>query len=260
MWNNISLGTFLPNIDISHFLPSVDASQFLPAVPTRFMSSVGSTFIATATGYTYGLVGRILYPNTGISPLHYATWFTLAFQIQQFVFLIEINIHDFLGVRSYLEELENVSEDELDLSDLVRYYCWEIIQIKNQTVQAIDGVFVRVLNIRPYDEINSDNVEEASFFEMCRYRMWPVFKLAVLETVSFSLAYRLCNSMGFSLPARTAVPLIVVISSIVKDIILIPALHCYVHWCNEMANKVEDGNEEAFTYRAKWFRSFLPSL
>jgi hypothetical protein len=216
--------------------------------------------VAAATGYVYGLAGRVVYPNTGISPLHYSIWFTLAFQIKQFVHLLEGNFHDFLGVRSYLEQLEELSEDELDLSDLLRYHCWKIIQLKNHVLQTIDGIFVSALNIRPYDEITPDNVEEASFLEMCRYRIWPVFKLAVLETVSFSVAYRLCNSMGFSLPARTAVPLIVVISSIIRDIILIPALYCYAHWCNEIADQIEDSNEEVSAYRAKWFRFCLPSL
>jgi hypothetical protein len=250
MWNSV-LGTSVPNIQIT---------DFLPAVPHRFFASAGSTVVAAAVGGGYGLLGRVIYPNAGISPLHYSIWFVFAYQIQQIALLLERKFHDFLGVRSYLEKLEQLSEDDLDLSDLVRYHCWKVIQLKNQAVRTIDGVFSNTFNIHPYDAINQDNVEESSFLEMCRYRIWPVFKMAVLEMVSFSIAYRLSIRMGFSLPARTSIPIIVVISSIVRDIILVPVLYSYARLCNTVIDKIGDDGEKMSAYRAKWFRWCLPSL
>lgn len=251
MWDNFSFGQFIPNVNIS---------QFLPAVPQSFYSSTGSTFIAAAIGGGYGLIGRVIYPNAGISPLHYAVWFALAFQIKQCVYAMENQFEDFMEVESYLDNLSKLSEDELDLNDLVRYHCWKVIQLKTKIIRSIDSVFSNFVNIRPFEEIDVDNVEEASFLEMCRYRIWSVFKAAALDTISFALAHNFSNSTGFTIPDRTAVPSLIVIRSIVKDIILVPALYVYARFCNQIADELDGDDEKVAAYRAEWIRRCLPKL
>lgn len=251
MWNNFS---------ITQFVPSINLSGFLPAVPDRFFSSVGSSFLAAAMGGTYGLLGRVIYPNAGISPLHYAVWFVLAFQIKQFVLSVESKMDRFLSLRGYLEKLEDISEDQLDLHDLIGLHCWRVIHLKSNTVKVVDGVFSKLLNIRPYEKVTVDNVEGSSFLEMCRYRIWPVFKLTVLDTVTFAVAYHFSNYMGFALPNRTAVPLLIVIRSVVEDIILIPALYVYARFCNRVADDLGEGDANSSAHRAKWIRLCLPTL
>lgn len=252
------LGSMLPSLGST--LPSIDITHFLPVVPDRFFSSVGSGIVAAGAGYVYGYIGRAIYPHTGISPLNYAVGFALAFQIKQFVLLLEGQFFDFLGVGSYLEKLEKLSESELDLEDFVRCRCWKLIQFKNQVLKEIDCLFMKVLKVRPYEEVTKENVEAASFFEMCRYRIEPVFKLAMLEMLSFSIAYHLSNGMGFSLPPRTSAPLIVVVSSIVKEIILIPGLYVYVRWSSEIGDEIDGSDAYLSAYRAKWIQACLPSL
>jgi hypothetical protein len=253
MWNlnALSLDQFIPDIHISHILP---------AVPHRFYSSASSTLVAAAVGGTYGLIGRVVYPNAGIVPLHYALWFVLAFQIKQIVFVSENKFEEFLGVGAYLDKLEHIPEDDLDLDDLIRYHCWRVIQLKNAIVKSVDDLFCTVFDIRSYEEINKDNVEEASFLEMCRYRVWPIFKATLLDTVSFEIAHHLSNKMGFAIPDRTQVSRLLIIRSIVKDIILVPALYVYARWCNQMADDLENSDARSSAYRAQWIRCFLPSL
>lgn len=248
------------SFSFSQFIPSIQINQFLPAAPARFYSSAGSTVVAAAIGGAYGFIARILHPTAGISPLHYAIWFALAFQIKEFVYAIENQFEDFLEVEAYLEKLEQTPEDELDLDDLIRYHCWKVIHLKNRVIRAIDSVFTTIFQIRPYDEINEDNVEEASFVEMCRYRIWPVFVSTLLDTASFALAHYFSNGMGFTIPDRTAVPLLIVIRSIVKDIIIVPALYVYARFCNKMADNLEESDERSSRYRAKWIRWCLPTL
>lgn len=242
------------------FISQFHFTDFLPAAPDRF-SSVGSTLLSAAIGGAYGLIGRVIYPKAGISPLHYAIWFVLAFQIKQFILSAQCHFGNFLGVKDYLEELENVPEDELDLHDLVRYHSWKVIQLKNHVLHVIDQFFYQIFDIRPYEEIDAENVEEASFLEMCRYRMWPIFKLTVLETLSFALAHRLLNAMGFTIPSQTAVPLFIIIRSVVRDIILVPAVYVYARLCNKLADHLDDGSDEkAAAYRANWIKWCLPAL
>lgn len=248
MWSSVSFTQFIPDTNLNHYLPS-------------FYSSASSTFTAAAVGGMYGLVGRVMYPNAGISPLHYAVWFVLAFQIKHFVFSMENRFDRFLCGKVCLQKLEEVSEDESNLEDLVRYHCWEVIQLKDGTLHIIDDFFCKMVNIRPSQEVTADNVEEASFIEMCRYRIWPVFKTTILDTVSFAIAYRFANHMGFTISNYSAVPILIVIRSIVKDIILIPALYVYIRMCNQIADHLRKDQTDAFSnHRATWIRWCLPSL
>lgn len=253
------LATTIPNF-LETAIPHLDITHFLPVVPDRIFSSVRSGVVAAGAGYAYGYIGRVIYPNSGISPLNYAVGFALAFQIKQFAVLLEDDFRDFLGVGNYLENLEKLSESELDLEDFVRCRCWKMIQFKNQILKEIDCICVKVLHIRPYEEVTKKNVEESSFLEMCRYRIGPVFKLAVLEMLSFSISYRLSNGMGFSLPPRTSAPLIVVISSIINEIIFIPGLYVYVRWSNQVGDQIDGNDAYLSAQRAKWIRSCLPPL
>jgi len=235
-------------------------SDFLPATPNRFASSVGSTFMAAVWGGAYGLLARAIHSDAKISSLHYAAWFSLAFQLKECICLIEGRFDSFLRVKAYLNCLENLKEDKLNLRDLVCYHFWKVIQLKNSILQRMDQICIALLNIRPFEEVDTSNIEEASFFEMCRYRIWPVFKTTVLETVSFALAHSLLKKMGFILTDRTAVPYLLVIRSIVKDIIFVPALYIYLKLCNRMADRLDEEDEHASSYRVKWMRFYLPDL
>ncbi len=228
--------------------------------PDRFYNGAGSAITAAAIGGVYGLIGRVIYPKAGISPLNYAIWFLLAYQIKLAINLLETRFDDFIGVGAYLEALERVPEDQLDLKDQFRYHCWKVIQLKQKCVKVADQIFSRIFHIRPYQEVTPENVQNASFLEMCRYRIWPVFKSTILNTLSFSLAYKLSNKMGFTLPARTSASLLYVIQSIIKDIILVPALYIYVAFCNRLADNLGEGGEVAEAYRSYWIRRFLPVL
>lgn len=256
----------LGNVTSHGIIPLFGINRLLPAVPSRFFTSVGSTFLAAALGGAYGLIGRVVYPKAGISPLHYSVWFALAFQIKEFIIAIESNFDHFLGVKDRLEKLEQVPEDELDVNDLIRFHTWKFIQLKNHFIQRVDDIFSKITRIRPFDEVDQDNVAEASFLEMCRFRIWPVFKATILDGMSFSIAHHLSNGLGFTLPNATAVPLLIVIRSIFKDIILVPALHIYVRICNQIANQLDDDSteddhhENSINYRAKWIHKCLPSL
>lgn len=244
---------------IDQLMAYTDWSKFVP-IPTRFFASTGSMLVAAAAGGGYGLIGRLIYPKIGILPLHYAAWFAVAFQIKQVVELVERRIDNFLGVKDYLEELENTAKDELDLKDQIYCQCWQVIQLRNHVVSALDGIFSRIFHLRSYQEVKKDNVQEASFLEMCRYRMWPIFKSTVLDTIRFGVAYHLCNKVGIYLPTHTAVPLFLVIRSIVKDIILVPALYTYVKFCNHLAKELTEEDAQAVIVRKKWIYFCLPVL
>ena len=242
------------------FLSELKLDRLIPAPDRFYTSAAGSIFAAAAFGAVYGLVGRVIYPNARISPLHYAIWFTTAFQIKYSVNFIENQFEKFMGVGAYLDELEKAPEDELDLEDRIRCHCWKVIQFRNTALKKIDGAISGIFNIRPYQVVTADNVSDASFLEMCRYRVWRVFKWTILDTISFSIAYRLTNGMGFTLPARTSVPLFIVMSSIVRDILLIPSLYLYARFCNDLAEELGESDQRASHYRAVWLRNILPAL
>ena len=70
--------------------------RYLPA-PDRFYKSAGSMVAAAAFGAAYGLIGRVVYPQAGINPLHYAIWFTVAYQIKYCFNLIENHFEELHG-------------------------------------------------------------------------------------------------------------------------------------------------------------------
>lgn len=254
MVNNLfSIRSYFP----SHF--PIKLENFLPA-PNRLYSVAGSTFIAAAIGGSYGLIGRIVCPKAGIIPLHYAVWFAVAFQIKECINFGEIYFENFLGIGSYLDKLERIPEDELDLEDRIRFHCWKVIHLKNKSLKTIDRVISQFLDIRPYSDVREDGIKNASFLEMCRYRAWPVFKSTIVDAVSSALAYRLTHQMRLTLPAQTAVPLFIVIRSIVKDIILIPAMHVYARFCNQLADEIGEKDKRARAYRVYWIYRFLPAI
>ena len=100
---------------------------------------------------------------------------------------------------------------------------------------------------------------DASFCEMRRYRIWPVFKSTIIDTISSRIAYQLTNTRGFTLPYHASATLFIVVRSIVKDILL-PALYIYARVCSQLANELGEGNPRAAAYRVVWIRRFLSSL
>lgn len=260
MMSDLSYSSFFPTVNFNQLTPYFHyLDRFIPN-PQKLYAKSYSTVAAAAFGAVYGLVGRVIYPQAGIIPLNYAVWFAIAYQIKQIVHLLESTFDQFLGIGTYLDELEEMDEYDLDLTDRIRCRCWQAVWMKNQCLQSIDEIVSQCLHIRPYQDIKPDNVQDASFLEMCRYRMWPIFRRTVLDTVSFAVAYRGCNVIGLILPARTAVPLLILIRSVVKDILLIPALHIYARICKQVVDEVEDDDPDAHPYRAKFLQYVLPSL
>lgn len=234
--------------------------HFIPA-PDRLFSSAGSFVMAPVIGGIYGLIGRVIYPNAGIYPTNYAIWFAIAYQIKECIDLLGNYCDSFMGLGTYFDELEHVNEDQLDLKDQIRYHCWKIIHLKNQFLNHIDRFAVKLLGIRPYKDVTQDNVKDATFSEMCRFRIWKVFRSTITETLSSAIAYQIAGSIGFKLPSRTAVPLFIVIRSIVRDILLVPGLHVYARFCNQLADELSDDDDHhAASLRTHWMLRFLPDL
>ena len=240
-------------------LSQFDWVHYVPT-PDRFFKSAGSIVAAAAFGAGYGLAGRIVYPNAGIVPLHYAIWFTVAFQIKYTINLVANQFTEFMSRGAPIDEWENVSEDDLTWREQIRSRYWKLVCLKDTSLKNMDEVLSRLFNIRPYQEVKGDNVYDASFVEMCRYRVWGVFKSTIVDSVSWALAYRLTNSMGFSLPSWTAVPHLIILRSIVQDILLIPSLHMYARFCNDLADELGDSDQRTAKFRAEWLRKLLPAL
>lgn len=244
---------------VAQLVTNYNLQHYFPA-PERFYSPASSMFVAAGLGYGYALIGRVVYPNTGIIPAHYAIWFTVAFQIKYCITHLENRFEKFMGVEHYIEKLQEVPEEELKVSDQLRYHIWKVIKLKDLAVKKIDAVFSGIFHIRPYMEIKEENVDKASFIEMCRYRVWSVFKLTILNSVSSVLAYHLTKEMGFSLPSRTSVQLFIVIQSIVVNILFVPAVYTYFNFCNALIDWLGEGDEKADYLRKSWIGYFLPKL
>jgi hypothetical protein len=216
--------------------------------------------VAAAIGGVYGLIGRVVYPKAGISSLNYAFWFACAFQIRECINLLEFRFEKFMGVSAYFERLEKIPEDRLDLKDKIRYHCWKVVHLKNYCLQTLDQLACKIFSIRPCQEVRANNVENASFLEMCRYRIWPIFKSTLIDTMSSGLAYRVSNGMGFTLPKQASAALFIVIRSIIKDILLIPALYVYARVCSQLAEELQEEDKHSVVYRVVWIQRFLPPL
>jgi hypothetical protein len=255
--NDLFLGQLLREVKWESFIP--DPSHFYSSA-NIFCCSAGSMVAAAAFGGTYGLIGRVIYPQAGIIPFHYAIWFTVAFQIKTCINLLESHFALFLSLEKYFEKLESVSEHGFGIKDRIRYQCWKVIHLRTAVMTAVDDCFSWMFNVRPSYEVTSNNVEDSSFTEMCRFRIWKVFKATILDTVSSSLAWQMTTRMGFSLPNKTAVPLFIIIQSIVSGIFLLPSLHIYMRFCDHVANGIGGHDKPGAQIRAKWLSNYLPAL
>lgn len=237
----------IANLNLSSYFSA--PQRFFPG-PEKIYSIAGSISMlaAPAVGAGYGLIGRAVYPNAGIIPLHYAVWFSVAYLIKYCVLRIESFYEQFMGVQNYLEGLEKIKPQKLASMDKLRCHIWKVTQFRNTVVKEVDEVFCGLFHVRPYTEVTTENVAHASFAEMCRYRVWSVFKSTMLNVVSTIAAYHLTLSMGFSLPNQTDVQLFLIIQSIALSILFVPALHRYLD-----VSKVDPESRP-------WFCNFLPAL
>ncbi|WP_068469205.1 hypothetical protein [Candidatus Protochlamydia phocaeensis] len=228
--------------------------RFLPA-PDHVYSSAQSIGMAAAAGALYGLGVRVLYSQNNWAPLSYAACFVLAYQIKQSCM--------WLGKRGldYIAEAEQLQHSSvLSSKDRLRVYAWKVIQSYQGLVRRIDEAVSRLLGIRPSYSVTQDNVKEASFLEMCRFRIWSVFRDTILNQISFSIAYRFSNRVGLHLSNRGAVPLFLIIQGIVQNILFIPLLYKYAHFCNRLAGHLDKDAVSTVPQRAKLIGSFLPPL
>lgn len=246
---------FIPN-SIKFY--SANLTNLIPT-PSRLYSSAGSSLVAALIGGGYGLIGRVIYPQAGIFPVNYAIWFAVAFQIKECINLLETRVENYMHLGKYLVKLERISEDSLDLEDKILCRCWKLIQFKNKCIRAIDVVVTKIFQIRLAQEIKKAEIHDACFIEMCRYRVWRVFKSTIINTLSFALAHRFTSVIGFILPNHTIVPLLLLIQSIFVDIIVVPFLHIHARWGNQIVDLI-DRNGNNLAYRERWIRRFLPTL
>lgn len=240
----------------------VSLDRFIPLMPApgHLFTSVGSLGLAAAVGGTYGLIGRVISPQSGINPINYAIWFVVAYQIKQLYERLEVEGKHFLGARHYFNYLERLDDDEMSFGDQLRFACWKVIVVKDYVLTKIDDCFSYVMNIRPYREVTAENVQDASFIEMSRFRLWNVFKSTIVDNTSFSLAHGLTHKMGFALPMHTSIPLFILVQSIAKNIFLVPMLYKYMHFCNYLAAEIDEGAESTATQRAEWLKRILPQV
>ena len=225
--------------------------------PASLFQSVGSMGLAAAAGAGYGVVARFIAPNAGIYPLNYAVWFVVAYKIKEILNLCEEQANIFLGNETQQSDL---SIQTISWADSVHQTVWKMIHIKNTLLGAIDRLFCLVLNMRPFNEVTSANVEEAAFFEMCRFRMWNVFKTTVLDFISIIGAHRLLLLARLSLPARTSVPFFLMVQTVVQNILLAPLLYKYLNFCDHLAAELDLESARIAAERARWIRDWLPSL
>ncbi len=237
----------------------VSLDRFIPA-PSHLFTSVGSFGLAAVFGGAYGLIGRAVYPQSGINPINYAVWFVVAYQVKQLFQRLELEGGNFLGARHYFDYLERQDDREMAVSDQLRLTCWKVIVVKDYVLTKIDDCFSYVFNIRPYREITAENVQDASFVEMSRFRLWNVFKSTILDNTSFSLAHGLTHRMGFTLPLHTSIPLFILVQSIAKNIFLIPMMYKYMNFCNHLAAEIDEGAASTPSQRAEWLKRILPPL
>lgn len=235
------------NISLNHLLPD----------PASLFQSVGSMGLAAAAGAGYGVVARFISPNTGIYPIHYAAWFVVAYKIKEILNHCEEQAGIFIGNE---EPQSDASFIEQSFAEKVRLTIWKTIHFKNSLLHAIDGIFCIALNMRPFCEVTAANVEDASFIEMCRFRMWNVFKTTILDFVSILSTHRLVQLAGLSLPARTSVPFFLMVQTIVQNILLAPILYKYLNFCDHLAAELDLESARIAAERARWIRDWLPSL
>lgn len=236
---------YAANLPASQYLSSLHIQQYFPAPEWLCKTAASSLILAGAVGGAYGLIGRVVYPRAGIIPLHYSLWFALAYLISSCVRHVENRFEQFMGKPN----IENQKPSDMDVFDQIRYHAWRVILVRDAALKKIDALFSRLFRVRAYDEVNEQNVRAASYVEMCRYRVWSVFKSTVLYEVSTFSAYQLTRAIGFSLPSRTAVPLLIAIGSIVGEILLVPALY-------KLADSIDEGEERGNTKLHAW----LPAL
>ena len=61
----------------AQFVMYIPFYEYLPAPDRFYTSAAGSLAGAALLGAATGLVGRVIYPTSGISPLHYSIGFPL---------------------------------------------------------------------------------------------------------------------------------------------------------------------------------------
>ena len=232
-------------------------NKVIPTVNSYF-SAAGSLLLASGVGVAYGLIGRFIYPRAGIYPLHYGIWFGLAFQIKYILTEIigkryrkfcELGIH-------HIENKKDIFAKE-GIVDQACTLWWKVIYVRYKTMKAVDKVFSKVFKVRRSREITHANVKDASFLEMCRYRLWPIFKKSVVENVAFSVAYHATTFIGLALPLNTAVSTLLVIHSIAIQIIFVSAFHRYMGICRQKAMQMNQKLPDLNSFRLKMFHWFL---
>lgn len=235
---------------LTSVLPYFDHLPVIP--PDQVYGKAGSVFMAAIIGGGYGLIARTISPDAGIYPFHYMAWFATAYQIK---WLMEV-----IGEISWNRYLQRPVESYPKFSHLIHRFSLHITDDLQMLVKTIDTFVSLSLNIRPANLVNAENIEEAAFLEMCRFRMWRVFKETILDMSSFTLAHRLTRKLHISLPNRTAIPFFLVIRSIAIGIVIVPCCHLYARFLNHLIGTLDKEDKWAIKRRIRWINRLMPDL
>lgn len=222
---------------IQNLIPTSLIIKYAPK-PGSLVSRVGSVGTAAIVGELYGLGVRHFSQSPTVIPHHYAIWFALAYQIQEWIHVSKVFAVKWVEsppaepAHGYTERFRKICRQGLDKFD------------------KIDLAISEALNIRSRKAINSENISQAQYLEMCRARAWKVFKRTFAEILSFTLSYYAVSQAGFGLYTNYSVSLFVVGKYALIDTIVVPALHQLI--------QQEPGKELPRVY--KWISKIIPEL
>lgn len=230
----------------------IDSINRVITTPSYLYNQVETVGLAAVAGGTYGLVGRKIFPKTGINPINYAVWFIVAFQIKKVFEQWELQALQTLNAKFSPEILES------NFIKQTRYYYRIGTYLKDILLSKIDLCFSYVFSIRCCHLVTQENVQDASFLEMCRFRVWNVFKSTIIDNASFAIARVVTHHLGFALPMHTSIPIFLAIETIIQNIILVPLIYKYMDFCNHLdldVNLFSTPSE-----RAAIFKRQLPAI
>lgn len=231
----LPLRNYIPSLEKLN--PSSLIIRFAPK-PGALVSRVGSLSAAAIAGELYGIGVRYFSQSRTVVPHHYAMWFALAYQIQEW-----LHVSKALAV-AWVESTP--TGPSASYIERFRSGCHHSLGNFDKLDQAISDTF----DIRPRKEINQNNIDQAQYLEMCRARAWKVFKRTVVEVLSFTLSCYAVTYSGFPLYTNYSVSLYVLGKWALIDTFIVPLLHQLV--------QEQPGKESPRVY--KWIKYVLPEL
>jgi hypothetical protein len=218
--------------------------------PTYLFNQADSSHFALVIGGTYGLLGRAVFPQKGINPINYAIWFVVAFQIKKLIQNWETQLSQNLN--------SDAAPNEHKLLPRIRQYYRSGRDFKDMVLNKVDTAVCFLFGLRPYDQITKENVQDALFLEMCRFRLWNVFKSTIIDNASFAIARTVTHQLGFTLPSHTSIPVFLATEVIIRNIVCLPLIYKYMDFSNRL--EIDVSPVSTPSERASVFKQLLPAL